>query len=487
MGVVRLTGTPGVAPGAAAGGAATEFRAAGPRLVAKGLAAAPGRAIGPARVVRDVGELGTFRPGEILVSGHTTQEWLPALRVAAAVVSAEGGRTTHSAIVSRELGIPCVVGAEGILERVATGETITVDGTFGLVFSGAAGEPKSARPPGPAELRELPQWPATGTRIFMNLGSLGKLDAYAHLPFDGIGLMRFEFLIADLVGAHPRHLLAQGRGELFVDRIVEGLARAGSTLWPRPIILRFSDLKTNEYRLLEGGEAYEPLEQNPMLGWRGVARYVHPDYEEAFRLECRAVRRAREELGLTNLWVMLPFARTVEEVLEVYRVMEAEGLRRGRDFKVWIMAELPVNVLLADRFAQLCDGFSIGSNDLVQTVLAVDRDSARLSRMGYFDDRDPAVLEAMRHLIATAHRYGRPVSICGQGPSVYPDLCEFLVGCGIDCISVNPDAVVETRRLVAGLEQKLLLTRLARLEARLRGARRRSAAATAGRLSGGGR
>ncbi len=444
---------------------------AGGKLIARGIAAAPGRAIGRVRVLHDVGEIGDFQPGEILVSRVTTQDWLPAIRVAGAIVNAEGGRTSHSAIVSRELGIPCVVGIDGITEKLRTGQLVTVDGTFGLIFDGASGEPKSARPPTPEEAREIAQWPITATKVFMNLGSLGKMDEYNHLPFDGIGLMRIEFLIADLVRAHPKHLIAQGRPEVFVDAIVEGLAKAGTTVWPRPIILRFSDLKTNEYRVLKGGGPYEPQEQNPMIGWRGVSRYIHPEYEDAFRLECRAVYRAREELGLKNIWVMLPFARTVQEVLDVYAIMESEGLRRGKDFKIWIMSELPVNVILADEFSQVCDGFSIGSNDLVQTVLAVDRDSARLGQMGYFDDRDPAVLKAMEHIITTAHKYGKTVSICGQGPSVYPELCQFLIECGIDCISVNPDTVIQTRRLIASLEHKTMMTRLARLEALLGQAR----------------
>ncbi len=438
------------------------------RLIARGLASAPGRAIGKVRVLHDVREIGEFELGEILVSRATTQDWLPAIRVASALVNSDGGRTSHSAIVSRELGIPCVVGVDGIVETLRTGQVVTVDGTLGLIFDGASGEAKSAKPPAPQEVKAMAQWPVTATKVFMNLGSLGKLNEYNHLPFDGIGLMRMEFLIADLVGVHPKHLLAEGRPEVFVDAITNGLAEAAVAVWPKPIILRFSDLKTNEYRVLQGGEPYEPQEQNPMLGWRGVSRYIHPEYEDAFRLECKAVYRAREELGLKNIWVMLPFARTVQEVLDVYTIMESEGLRRGRDFKVWIMAELPVNVILADEFSQVCDGVSIGSNDLVQTVLAVDRDSARLGQMGYFDDRDPAVLKAMEHIITTAHKHGKMVSICGQGPSVYPELCQFLVECGIDCISVNPDAVIPTRRLIASLEQKTMMVRLARLEAMLR-------------------
>lgn len=436
--------------------------------VARGIAAAPGRAIAKVRVLHDVSEIASFQPGEVLVSRVTTQDWLPAIRVAGALVNAEGGRTSHSAIVCRELGIPCVVGIDGITEALKTGQTITVDGTFGLIFEGASGEPKSAKPPTPEEANELAQWPITATKVFMNLGSLGKMDAYNHLPFDGIGLMRIEFLIADLVGQHPKHLLAQGQPEVFVDAIAEGLIKAATAVFPRPIILRFSDLKTNEYRVLKGGGPYEPHEENPMIGWRGVSRYIHPDYEDAFRLECKAIHRVREDFGLKNIYTMLPFARTVQEVHDVYAIMESEGLRRGKEFKVWIMSELPVNVILADEFSQVCDGFSIGSNDLVQTVLAVDRDSARLAKMGYFDDRDPAVLKAMQHIIETAHKHGKTVSICGQGPSVYPELCQFLIECGIDCISVNPDTVIQTRRLIASLEQKVIMQRLARVESLMR-------------------
>jgi len=263
--------------------------------------------------------------------------------------------------------------------------------------------------------------------------------------------------MADWVGQHPLDLIDKGGQEVVVGKLAEGVAKVAQSIYPRPLVVRFSDFKTNEYRALKGGERFEPEESNPMLGWRGVSRYISKTYEPAFRLECAAIRRVRNEMGLKNVWVMLPFARTTWEIEKALRILEEENLRRTADFKVWIMAEVPSIVLLADEFSKLCDGFSIGSNDLTQLVLGADRDSGTLASLGYFDERDPAVKKAIKMLIEGAHRNGVTVSICGQAPSVYPELTEFLVKLGIDSVSVNPDVVRSTRRLVASIEQKLIL------------------------------
>jgi pyruvate,water dikinase len=309
----------------------------------------------------------------------------------------------------------------------------------------------------------------TATKIYMNLGEPDAIDKYIDLPFDGIGLMRIEFIITDWIGYHPLYLIEQGKADLFINKLAEGIAKVASAVYPRPVVVRFSDFKSNEYRGLKGGEKYEPVERNPMIGWRGVSRYIHPKYREAFKLEVKAILKVREEMGLKNVWVMLPFVRTTWEVKEVLKIMEEVGLKRSRDFKVWIMAEVPSVAILADEFAKLVDGFSIGSNDLTQLVLGVDRDSQLLAEMGYFDERDPAVLKAIEMIIKAAKRHGRTVSICGQAPSVYPEIVEYLVRLGIDSISVNPDAVIRTRRLVASIERKIMLERLRQLEERLLG------------------
>jgi pyruvate,water dikinase len=297
----------------------------------------------------------------------------------------------------------------------------------------------------------------------MNLGVPEKIEEYKYLPFDGIGLMRIEFILASYIGEHPLYLLETNQAQKFVDKLAWGVATVARAIQPRPVVVRFSDFKTNEYRELKGGEKYEIEEANPMLGWRGASRYISQWYEEAFRLECKAIRKCREEWGLKNVWVMLPVIRTVWEAKKCLEIMKEERLESSRDFRVWFMAETPSIAILADEFSKLCDGFSIGSNDMTQGVLMIDRDSERLGLMGYFDERDPAVERIIAHLIKVAHQNGVTVSICGEGPSNLPDFTEFLVRNGIDSISVNNDAVVRTRQLVASLEQKILLERLSEM------------------------
>lgn len=438
------------------------------RILTKGIPASPGIAVGKAKVLLDLKDAKNFQQGEILVTKMTDPDWVPIMKMASAIVTDEGGRTSHAAIVSRELGIPAVVGTGNATKVIQDGQEITVDATRGIIYEGKAvqeeGEKSSAQTVTPQASvsgisREvlLSLYPVTATKIYMNLGQPDIINKYLDLPFDGIGLMRIEFIVSEWIKYHPLYLIKIGKPEEFVNKLAEGISMVASAIYPRPVVVRFSDFKSNEYKSLQGGTEFEPDERNPMIGWRGVSRYISKQYEPAFRLEVKAILKVREEMGLSNVWVMFPFVRTTWELNKAIKIMEEEGLRRGSDFKVWIMAEVPSVVVLADEFSKIVDGFSIGSNDLAQLTLGVDRDSDLLARMGYYDERDPAVLESIRRLIRTAHKYGRTVSICGQAPSVYPEVVEFLVKEGIDSISVNPDAVITTRRWVASVEQKILL------------------------------
>lgn len=431
------------------------------KVLVRGVPASPGLASGRVKVALTVEEAAKkMERGDVLVTKMTDPDWVPYMKLASAIVTDEGGMTAHAAIVSRELGIPAVVGTGEATKKLRDEMEVTVDGGKGVVYYGKIEREEKPPAPRPAEL-VVTAHPVTATKIYMNLGEPEEIDRYADLPFDGIGLMRIEFIIASWIQYHPLYLIEQGRGVYFVDKLAEGIAKVASAIYPRPVVVRFSDFKSNEYAKLKGGEKYEAVdERNPMIGWRGVSRYVSPQYEPAFRLEVRAIRKAREEWGLKNVWVMFPFVRTTWELQRALRIMEEEGLSRGRDFKVWIMVEVPSTVFLASEFAKMVDGFSIGSNDLAQLVLGADRDSGLLARMGYFDERDPAVLKAMRHIIRVARKSGITSSICGQAPSVYPEIVEFLVREGIDSISVNPDAVISTRRHVASVEKKIMLESL---------------------------
>ncbi len=420
--------------------------------IAKGLAASPGIGSGPVKLVLSTKDFGRVNKGDILVTKMTTPDYVPLMVKTSGIITDEGGMTSHAAIVSRELGVPCVVGTSNATKILKNGMIVSVDGSNGLIFSGKV-TPVAAGPS--AEELEAARRLKTRTKIYMNLGVPEKIKDYAAIPFDGIGLMRIEFIIASYVGEHPMHLIETGREDVFVQRLSEGIATVARAIRPRPLVVRFSDFKTNEYRELEGGEKYEDVESNPMIGWRGVSRYISPEYLRAFKMELHAIKRVRERMGLTNVWVMLPFVRTTWEVERCVNLMEEEGLKRGDSFKVWLMAEVPSMVFLAEEFARLCDGFSIGSNDLTQLVLGIDRDSGRLGVMGYFDERNEAVKRAIKILIEGAHKMGRTVSICGQAPSVYPEFAEYLVSLGIDSISVNPDTVVKTKELVYRVESRI--------------------------------
>ncbi|KPU27716.1 phosphoenolpyruvate synthase [Caloranaerobacter sp. TR13] len=438
-------------------------------VLVKGLSASPGISSGKVIKIKDINEISRVREGDILVTVMTNPDMVPAMRKAAAVVTDEGGRTCHAAIVSRELGIPCIVGAKKATEVLEEGMIVTVDATRGVVYEGKVlgtdDENKNKKTEGISLSEEIlyKLAPITGTKIYMNLGEPSIISKYKNLPFDGIGLMRTEFIFSNLVGAHPMYLLKNGMEDYFIEKMAEGITLVAQEVYPKPIVVRLSDFRTNEFRGLKGGEEVEPIENNPMIGWRGVSRYISSEYEKGFRLECKALRKVREEYGLINVWAMLPFVRTTWELQKVMEIMASEGLERTNNFKIWIMAEVPSVIFEAEEFAKLVDGFSIGSNDLTQLILGADRDSGILNSMGYFDERNPAVKKAIKTLIEAAHKYGKTVSICGQAPSLYPEFAEFLVKEGIDSISVNPDVVDYTRRLVAHVEQKIILNKIRKL------------------------
>ncbi|MEM4772818.1 MAG: PEP/pyruvate-binding domain-containing protein [Nanoarchaeales archaeon] len=361
---------------------------------------------------------------------------------------------SHAAIVSREMGIPCIVGTKEATKVLVENQIVTVDAYRGYVYDGKVEELLKYVKSEEVEVEEVKKL-KTKTKILMNLGVPEAIKKYRNLPFEGIGLMRIEFIVGSYIKYHPNYLIEQGKENEYINKLAEGIALVAKEIYPRFVVVRFSDFKTNEYAALIGGEKYEPKENNPMLGWRGASRYISKEFENAFRLECRAIKKVRDEYKLKNVWVMIPFVRTVEELEKVLKIMEEEGLKRSEDFKVWMMVEVPSNVFLVDKFSKYVDGFSIGSNDLTQLILGVDRDSALLAKLGYFDERNEAVLRAIEYLIKEAHKNKVTVSICGQAPSVYPEFTEFLVKAGIDSISVNPDVVIKTKKLVYEVEKKV--------------------------------
>lgn len=422
-------------------------------VLAKGRAASPGFVVGPARVLKDVAEAASLREGEILVTAMTTPDWVPVMRRAAAIVTDGGGMTSHAAIVSRELGLPCIVGARTATQSIRDGETITVDAAHGVVLKGSREAPAEAAPQAPA-VTPASAAEVTATAVYVNLGEPGRAAEVARLPVDGVGLLRAEFMILEsLQGKHPRRYLEEGQGGLLQARWAEGVRTIASAFHPRPVIYRTMDFKSNEIRHLEGGEAHEPTEENPMIGYRGCFRYLNePDL---FAIELAAIRQVRAE-GLDNLHVMLPFARTRWEVERCVALVRESGLLAERGFRLWLMAEVPSVVHWLPAYAELgITGLSIGSNDLTQLVLGVDRDSAVLESL--FDERDGAVLATIRQIIEGCRALGLTCSICGQAPSVHPEYAALLVEWGITSISVNADAVDRTRRNVAAAERRLLL------------------------------
>ena len=431
------------------------------KVIVKGLPASPGQVSGKVHVILDPSRIDEFKEGEILVTEMTAPDWVPAMKKAKAIVTDSGGMTCHASIVSRELGIPCIVGTKSRGEAATTtipdGIDVTIDATHGVVYEGILEEPKKEQAAQQGAV-VAEYFPPTGTKVYMNLGDPELAEKYSNLPCDGIGLMREEFIWTTYIHEHPLHLIKIGQPEKVVDQLAEGMRQVCQAMAPRPVTLRFSDFKSSEYRDLKGGDEFEPYEPSALLGWRGASRYYDPKYIDAFKLECLAVRKVREEFGLKNLHVMIPFCRNVEECEKVVNIMASCGLARSKDFKVWLMAEIPANIILADQFNKYVDGYSIGSNDLTMLVLGCDRDNDTVSHI--YDERNLAVKRAIRHLIDVAHKDGKTVSICGQAPSVYPEFCEFLIKSGIDSISVNPDTVKFTKKLVAQVEQRVMLDAL---------------------------
>ncbi|MHB8847739.1 MAG: phosphoenolpyruvate synthase [Burkholderiales bacterium] len=426
-------------------------------------------ATGRAHIIRDVARLGEFKPGEVLITDSTTPDWEPVMKIAAAIVTNRGGRTCHAAIIARELGIPALVGAGAATAAIADGEMVTVscaEGDSGRVYRGEA--------PFHVERTEVGDIPRPATRIMINLGNPELAFKTSFLPNDGIGLARMEFIINEDIKAHPLALLHPDRitdrrthaalarltrgyasGEdFFVRRLAEGIGTIAAAFWPKPVVVRMSDFKSNEYASLIGGADFEPDEANPMLGFRGASRYAHPAYVEGFRLECLAMRRVREEMGLSNVILMLPFVRRVREADNVLAKMAEFGLERGKNgLQVYAMCEIPNNVILIDQFARRFDGFSIGSNDLTQLVLGVDRDSEMVAFD--YDERDDGVKIMIRLAVEGCRRNGIHSGLCGQAPSDYPEMAEYLVQLGIDSMSLNPDSVIAATRHVLEVEQRL--------------------------------
>ncbi len=444
-------------------------------LEGRGEALAKGRAVGGkvasgrAHVITNVGQLNEFREGEVLVADTTTPDWGTVMKLASAIVTNRGGRTCHAAIVARELGIPAVVGCDNATESIRSGKDVTVscaEGDVGMVYSGIL--------PVRRTLTDLSSLPRPQTHLMINIGNPDIAFQARFLPNDGVGLARMEFIIDQYIKAHPMALLHPEKvkdggeraslealtrfhaspADFFVERLSEGVGTIAAAFYPKPVIVRMSDFKTNEYASLLGGRWFEPDESNPMLGFRGASRYTHPAYAEGFALECRAMKRVRDDMGLSNVKLMIPFCRRVEEGQRVLDAMAQHGLKRGEnELKIYVMCEIPNNVVQIDAFSRLFDGFSIGSNDLTQLVLGVDRDSQIVSFD--FDERDPGVMEMIRLTVEGARRNGRHSGICGQAPSDYPEMAQYLVEIGIDSISLNPDTVLKTTRHVLEVEKRL--------------------------------
>ncbi len=407
-----------------------------------GAPASPGIAVGPVKIVPDPSEIDKVNEGDILVAEMTTPDFVPAMKRAIGIVTDRGGRTAHAAIVSRELGIPCIVGTIKATSILKDGQVITIDGAAGKVYDGKVAETRLAGE-GPASTVK------TRTKVLVNLAEPDIADRVAQRNVDGLGLLRAEFIIAR-IGEHPNYMLEQNRGHEFVDKLAEGLTKFAEPFHPRQVVYRTNDFKTNEYRALKGGEKYETVEENPMLGYRGASRYIADI--DVFKMELEAIKKVREQYN--NLWVMIPFVRTVPELERTVKIMESVGLKRSDDFKIWMMAEVPSNVFLLEKFLEVgIDGISIGSNDLTQLILGIDRDSEKLADT--FDERNEAVMIALERLIKVSKSMGVTASICGQAPSVYPELTEKLVEWGITSVSVSPDMIDTTRELIAKVEEKL--------------------------------
>lgn len=445
------------------------------KLQKKGKVIVTGRAVGnkigqgKARVIKHVKDISKFKEGEVLITEMTDPDWVPAMRIASAIVTNKGGRTSHAAIVSRELGLPCIVGANDATKKIRTGQNVTIscaEGEEGKVYEGLLKYKVDKTP--------LEKIPKTKTKIMMNVGNPQEAFELSFIPNQGVGLAREEFIINEYIKIHPNALIKfkeikdeevkakieeltagyKDKKEYFIERLAQGIAMIAAAFWPNDVIVRTSDFKSNEYANLIGGAQFEPKEENPMIGWRGASRYYKPAYKDAFALECEALKKARDEYGLKNVKVMIPFCRTVEEGKKVIQAMKQNGLVQGKnDLEVYVMCEIPSNVVLAEEFAKVFDGFSIGSNDLTQLTLGLDRDSALVSEL--YDERNEAVKRLIDYVIDKAKKNKRKIGICGDAPSTFPDFAEFLVKRGIDSISLSPDAVLKTTLNIAEVEKKM--------------------------------
>ena len=439
------------------------------QILVTGLSVGTKIGAGKAHVIKNVNDIGNFKHGEVLITEKTDPDWEPIMKIASAIVTNRGGRTAHAAIVARELGIPAIVGTEHGTENVKTGIDVTVscsEGEVGNVYKG-----KLKYEVHKLNLKTLKR---PKTKIMMNVGNPDQAFEFSFIPNDGVGLAREEFIISSYIKVHPLALLHYDRitdskakniideltypyknkVDFFIEKLAQGVSMIASAFYPKDVIVRMSDFKSNEYANLIGGAGFEPKEENPMIGWRGASRYYAGSYREAFALECIAMKKAREEMGLTNIKLMIPFCRTIEEAKQVIAEMKKHGLVQGKNgLEIYVMCEIPSNVILADDFAKIFDGFSIGSNDLTQLTLGLDRDSELVSRL--YDERNPAVKKLINDVIIHAKKNKVKIGICGQGPSDHEDFAEFLVTCGIDSISLNPDTVIKTTLAITKLEQKL--------------------------------
>ena len=436
------------------------------KVLTKGQAVGSKIGAGKARVIEDVKDIVKFKKGEVLITDITDPDWEPIMKIASAIVTDKGGRTSHAAIVSRELGIPAIVGCEDATDAIKTGVEITAccaEGEVGKAYAGIL--------PFVVKKTNIKGLKRPKTKIMMNVGTPDTAFKVSHIPNDGVGLAREEFIVTESVGVHPLALVNykdqkkdikkkidavisgyDSPTEYFVSKLSEGVGMIAAAFYPKPVIVRLSDFKTNEYATMLGGSQYEPEEENPMIGWRGASRYYDPTFAKAFALECKAMKRVREEMGLTNLKIMIPFCRTVDEGKRVQAIMAKNGLKRHQNgLDIYVMCEIPSNVVQAEEFAKIFDGFSIGSNDLTQLTLGVDRDSHLVSHV--YDERDPAVKHMVKHVIKAAKKSKRKIGICGQGPSDHPDFAAFLVECGIDSMSLNPDTVLKTTLMVLKKEK----------------------------------
>ena len=429
-------------------------------VILKGDPASPGVASGPVKIVRSAKEIDTVKPGDILVAPQTNPDYVPAMRKVAGIITETGGRTSHAAIVSRELGIPAIVGVNGATKKLKDGQVVTVHGSRGVVYKGGIYKSAGVK----SEQHEVSSLSSaknnvaklkTATKVYVNLANPEKAVEISKLNVEGVGLLRAEFMIAG-IGTHPKKFIKDHKQHIFVDELTKKLSIFCEAFYPRPVIYRATDFRTNEYRNLIGGSEYEPEEANPMLGFRGCYRYISDP--AVFQLELEAIKRVRNKRDLKNLWLMIPFIHTPQELMTVKKIVTAAGLSRSATFKLWMMAELPVNVIILDQFLDVgIDGVSIGSNDLTMLILGIDRDNSDVAQV--FDERNPAVLWALEHVIKTCHKRNITVSICGQAPSDYPELVEKLVKWGITSISVNRDVVDQVRETIYNAENNILNTK----------------------------